>query len=492
MPDLGLGLTVTKPHLSGGTDEPSGQPFTNLRSVSFDGTDEYMGSLPINRLNGASWSTSTPVSQSAWVKSNSFSVDDAVFGIGQYTVGGLFNASKAGGNSGIHQLASGYYLWLSGTQHNLTGTFSTGVWYHIAWTWDGTNGVIYVNGVQNRTFTDNSNGYAVRFSIWAGGGGRWNAYSNSLVDELATWDSALTSADITTIYNNGVPGDISSYSPLVWYRMGDGTEAGSGTDIYDMSGNSSANAILRNGPTFSTDVPLASQPYNNSNSLLLDGTDDNATLSDTGIGVDSQSAYTFSCWAKFDTVAHNSGIFTVDGGTVINDWTFNNWWRITGSGNVLSWYHSISGTSYKIVSGSLTGAGLSAFATGTWYHIMCTWSGSELKSYVNGTLIATLTGVTEWRGRPGRNFAINVGRNRIAYTDGKIDEWAWIPTDQSSAVADIYNSGVPSDLSSLSPLFYYRMGENDQGTGTTVTNMGSGTGNLTLNNGATFSTDVPT
>jgi hypothetical protein len=234
--------------------------FSNLKSISFDGTDDYMGSLPIDRLGGATWSTTTPVSQSAWVKANSNVVNDAIFGIGLYNTDGSYNSSNAANNSGIHQQASGgqmkYYLWLSGTQHYLTGTFSLGVWYHIAWTWDGTNGVIYVDGVQNTTFTDTSNGYSTRFSIWAGGRGRWSGYGDCLIDELATWDSALTSGNITTLYNGGGgPGDITSLSPLVWYRMGDGTEAGSGTDIYDMSGNSSANAKLFNGPTFSTDVP---------------------------------------------------------------------------------------------------------------------------------------------------------------------------------------------------------------------------------------------
>ena len=230
--------------------------FTNQYSVSFDGTNDYMGSLPIDRLGGATWSTTTPVSQSAWVKSNGFAGNDAVFGIGQYNSDGTFNASFAGGNSGIHQQTSGrYYLWLSGTQTYLTGTFNTTDWYHIAWTWDGTDVKTYVNGVANATSTDTSNGYSTRFSIWAGGGGRWNGYADCLVDELATWDSALTAANISTIYNSGVPADITALSPLVWYRMGDGTEAGSGTDIYDMSGNSSANGKLINGPTFSTDVP---------------------------------------------------------------------------------------------------------------------------------------------------------------------------------------------------------------------------------------------
>ena len=36
--------------------------------------------------------------------------------------------------------------------------------------------------------------------------------------------------------------------------MGDGTEAGSGTTIYDMSSNSN-NGTLTNGPTFSSDTP---------------------------------------------------------------------------------------------------------------------------------------------------------------------------------------------------------------------------------------------
>ena len=123
---------------------------------------------------------------------------------------------------------------------------------------------------------------------------------------------------------------------------------------------------------------------------------------------------------------------------------------------------------------------------------MCTWNGSELKSYVNGTLIATKTSVTDWSGRSGRNFAINIGLNRIENIDGNIDEWAWLPTDESDNVSAIYNSGSPTDLSSYSPLFYYRMGEDDGGTGSTVTNQGSEIGDLTLTNGPTFSTDTPT
>jgi len=221
----------------------------NNHSLSCDGSS-YMGSEPIERLDGQTWSTTTPVSQSAWVKSNSFTVNDGVFGIGKYNNDGSFNPSFVGGNGGIHQgVENGqnkYYLLLSGTQHYLTGNFDAGVWYHIAWTWDGNNGVIYVNGVENTTFTDTSNGYSTRFSVWAGGGGRWSGYADCLVDELAVWDSALSAIDVNFIYQNK-PTSMASLSPLAWYRMEEGT------DIQDASGNSKTGKLF--GATFSRDTP---------------------------------------------------------------------------------------------------------------------------------------------------------------------------------------------------------------------------------------------
>jgi len=75
-----------------------------------------------------------------------------------------------------------------------------------------------------------------------------------LLDEFSVFDSALSSSDITAIYNSGTPTDLTSLSPVGWWRMGDGTESASGTTIYDMSANSN-NGTLENGPTYSTDVP---------------------------------------------------------------------------------------------------------------------------------------------------------------------------------------------------------------------------------------------
>ncbi len=58
-------------------------------------------------------------------------------------------------------------------------------------------------------------------------------------------------------------------------------------------------------------------------------------------------------------------------------------------------------------------------------------------------------------------------------------------------IATLYNSGVPGNLSSFNPIGWWRMGDDDGGTGTTITDQGSGGNDGTLINGPTFSTDVP-
>ncbi len=74
-----------------------------------------------------------------------------------------------------------------------------------------------------------------------------------LIDEAALFNSALSASDITTLYNRGVPGDISSLSPVGWWRMGD-NDGASDITITDQ-GSGGNNGTLTNGPTFSTEVP---------------------------------------------------------------------------------------------------------------------------------------------------------------------------------------------------------------------------------------------
>ena len=73
--------------------------------------------------------------------------------------------------------------------------------------------------------------------------------------------------------------------------------------------------------------------------------------------------------------------------------------------------------------------------------------------------------------------------------DGLLDEVAYFNSELSASdISTIYGTGAPSDLSSLSPISWWRF----EGTGTTATDSGSGGNNGTLTNGVTRSSDVPT
>ena len=71
------------------------------------------------------------------------------------------------------------------------------------------------------------------------------------IDEVAVFDSELSQSNITSIYNGGVPNDISSLNPLSWWRCGDGDTAPTLTD----NGSASNDGTMTNFSTFSTDVP---------------------------------------------------------------------------------------------------------------------------------------------------------------------------------------------------------------------------------------------
>ena len=74
-----------------------------------------------------------------------------------------------------------------------------------------------------------------------------------LIDEVSVFSSELSATDVETIYNSGTAYDLSSYSPVSWWHMGD-NDGGTGTTITNQ-GSGGNNGTLTNGPTFSTTVP---------------------------------------------------------------------------------------------------------------------------------------------------------------------------------------------------------------------------------------------
>ena len=133
-------------------------------------------------------------------------------------------------------------------------------------------------------------------------------------------------------------------------------------------------------------------------------------------------------------------------------------------------------------------------STSSWMHICATWSTTGSSIYVNGTSEATSSNTPANITSSQTGATVYMGRTPTVwdYFGGLIDELAVFNTELSSSnVSTIYNSGVPSGISALSPVNWWRMGDNDGGTGTTITDQGSGGNTGTLANGLTSSTSVP-
>lgn len=163
---------------------------------------------------------------------------------------------------------------------DITETITTGQWNHIAMTYDGTTLKGYINGVEETlslvtsapgvTPIVTSSGpiiYSVpgmnSQDLLIGKRGTDSFRIDGKISNFAIWGSGLTSAQIATIYNNGIPGDISSLNPLAWWELGIMTGFNSGTWTAISNSDSNFTAVsttnmtesdLVNGPGYSANA----------------------------------------------------------------------------------------------------------------------------------------------------------------------------------------------------------------------------------------------
>ena len=239
-------------------------PFTNTYSLDFDGVDDYVSTS--SKIIGSD------ITLSGWVNFNgSYSNFSAHFpmsitpsntSVGNETLGRFYKdastlqiAIQCFDNTGAN--FSTYYV------HNTT--LEGAGWQHICLTYNVTTKHIYayLNGVAQNWVKIFAASTPVPFLTAVSTRlyesdltiGRLNPATSTgsflgLVDEVSTYDKILTQAEITALYNSGTPTDLTSLSPIAWYRF----EEGSGTTAKD-SGSGGNDGTLINGPTYSTDVP---------------------------------------------------------------------------------------------------------------------------------------------------------------------------------------------------------------------------------------------
>ena len=152
-------------------------------------------------------------------------------------------------------------------------------------------------------------------------------------------------------------------------------------------------------------------------------------------------------------------------------------------------------------------ASATVITAGSWFHVAISIDSgvtNGTKWYVNGVAESNSSTVTIDKTNTGAAFVGRLGDGFSYYAKGLIDEVALFDSALSaSQIASIYNSGAPGDISALSPLGWWRMGDGtgdtDSGGGEpantdvigTVADQGSGGNDATGTNGPTYSTTVP-
>ena len=494
-------------------------------ALDFDGNDyiDCGNSADFSFGNGT---TDSPFSTSFWFKLNSNSGTQPF--LSKDNVTKEWTVSIFGGG--------GIRIFLknqgSNNQQSIdsTTTFSTGVWYHAVTTYDGRGGAnaadglsIYINGSLDTPTNVIKNSYTAMSSsssdvtIGKYGGN----YINGVMSNVSIWNAALTSAQVTEIYNEGLPSNLNShsaYSNLVsWWQLGsnssfngndwivadeigsnNGESDGMGVDALTNGVGTTANGVstgmsegslvgdapystanaLSRGMAVTakgTDVPPTL--FNNTYSLNFDGTNETLRF------IDANGSYTFNEFAGSNgTQSYSFWIKPDIDGSL--DWIISGNHVAYGGflfdNGQLRYYARYQGDFYF----DLT------LTNNVWQHVAVVFDSNGLvQPYKNGQPTTALTNIP----MPYKSYYDRIGmlENRYHPIKGNLDEFSiYNYALSANQVKSIYNGvfGTPSNVLNLNPILYYRF---EEGTGTTINDSSTAGSNAVKSNGVTFQTEAP-
>src|SRR5574337_456611 len=192
----GNGYTLTS---AGTPAAATGHAGDTNGAVNLDASSKY---LYITDASAANLDITGSVSLSAWIKLNAVG-------------GGLFHMivskfSTAGNYSYDFHVDSNGNLkarlsndWTAITSVIATTVLSTSTWYHVAFVYDGTDMRLYLNGSLDCTPVSYSSGIyngTADFCIGIASD-KTSHRINGIVDDVAVWNRALSSTEVTALYN---------------------------------------------------------------------------------------------------------------------------------------------------------------------------------------------------------------------------------------------------------------------------------------------------
>ncbi len=437
--------------------------FTNTYSLAFDGVDDFLdtGAIDLGETNTISF----------WFKNNSANTGNAIIGDANDNV--------------VYFQSSNLFYYPTGSitgRKKFIGTniasamADTTNWHNIIFIrkapTNGTNGfndlACYLDGNLEGTFVDVYTANINLIPVYIGKSGTGFPLYEGLIDEVSYYDNDQT-ANISTISTSPVV-DLTSLNPVAWYRNGD-----NGTW-------KSPQWLIPNN------INVANSRFSNY-SFLYDGVDDYVNCGDV-LHNDGQTPMTLSAWINIT----NTGDYPIAGKKKVRAAPLyaRRGWDVTIDTAGIS-ANKLTFTLVGVDSGGSnigtiqTKANGFAFTDGLWHHVVVTYDGSEdasgVKFYRDGvedTNIQIITNTFSGNSVNDPSVDFKIGTkpeySGSSFYDGSMDELAiWSTTALTQEqVTTLYNSGVPTDISSLSPISHWRMGEDATfSTNWTVTDNGS-------------------
>lgn len=198
------------------------EPYSDLKSVVFDGVNDYA-----NAGDKHLYDIGDQVTYSFWMKPSNVTNWQAIFSkyITGPTKGISFNISTVGSKFNLQVWHNSFHNMYFNT------VLSIDTWYHIVLTYSGNSNLsgytLYVDGVKDTATGSGTFSTTMLASQDFRLSGRTDGfYYEGLLNEFQVWDTELSQAEVTELYNAGVPIDPASHSASVnlqsSYRMGDG------------------------------------------------------------------------------------------------------------------------------------------------------------------------------------------------------------------------------------------------------------------------------